>query len=143
MEQHLRAQLKLWIKRILLTVIFTAGLLTQVGAQPEQRVDVSIRDFSFRTTQMPLQLHAATVIHVKNEDDVRHDFGSEIFHSTPTRTESHGVISYGDGIGGVLLDPGREVDIRFTIERPGRYQFQCSIHPHMKGEILLLSVGAV
>lgn len=117
--------------------------MAQVSAQPEQHVEVSIKDYAFRTTQMPLQLNAATVIHVKNEDNVRHDFGSTIFQDSATRVESRGVITYGDNIGGVFLDPGQEVSIRFVIERPGRYQFQCSIHSDMKGEILLLSVGAV
>jgi plastocyanin len=35
------------------------------------------------------------------------------------------------------------VAIRFTIENPGRYEFRCSIHPKMRGELLLLNVGAV
>ena len=117
--------------------------VAQISAQPEQHVEVSIKDYTFRTTQMPLQLNAATVIHVKNEDTVRHDFGSSIFQNSPTRVESAGVITYGDHIGGAFVDPGREVTFRFVIERPGRYQFQCSIHADMKGEILLLSVGAV
>ncbi len=117
--------------------------VAQVGAQPEQHVEVSIKDFTFRTTQMPLQLNAATVIHVRNDDEVRHDFGSTIFQNSSTRVENRGVITYGDNIGGAFLDPGQEVTFRFVIERPGRYQFQCSIHADMKGEILLLSVGAV
>ena len=122
---------------------FLAMGSVQVGAQPEQQVEVTIKDFTFRTTQMPLQLHASTVIHVKNDDNVRHDFGSSIFHNTPTRVESHGVVTYGDNIGGAFLEPGQDALFRFVIERPGRYKFQCSIHQDMKGEILLLSVGAV
>lgn len=115
----------------------------QVGGQPEQQVEVSIKDYSFRTTQMPLQLNAVTVIHVRNDDDVRHDFGSTIFQNSSTRVENNGVITYGDDIGGAFIDPGQEVTFRFIIGRPGRYHFQCSIHPDMTGEILLLSVGAV
>jgi plastocyanin len=30
-----------------------------------------------------------------------------------------------------------------TIGRPGRYEFKCSIHQNMKGELLLLNVEAV
>lgn len=123
--------------------ILVWGWLGLAGAQPEQQVEVSIKDFAFHTTQMPLQLNAATVIHVRNNDPVRHDFGSSIFSHTSTRVESTGIVTYGEDIGGVFLDPGQEVVFRFVIERPGRYQFQCSIHPDMKGEILLLSVGAV
>ena len=127
---------------ILLGCLLLVGV-AQVDAQPEQHVEVSIKDYTFRTTQMPLQLNASTVIRVRNDDGVRHDFGSTIFQNSSTRVENRGVITYGDHIGGVFLDPGQEVTIRFVIERPGRYQFQCSIHPDMKGEILLLSVGAV
>ena len=127
----------------LLAVCLGGGFLSQAMAQPEQFVEVTIRDFSFRSTQMPLQLHAATVIHVKNEDSVRHDFGSMIFENSATRVETGGVITYGEGISGAFLDPGQEVSFRFVIERPGRYTFRCSIHPDMKGEILLLSAGAV
>ena len=127
---------------ILVGCFFVVGSV-QVGAQPEQHVEVTIKNFTFQTTQMPLQLHASTAIHVRNDDDVRHDFGSSIFENTATRVENHGVITYGDNIGGAFLEPGQEAVFRFVIERPGRYQFQCSIHEDMKGEILLLSVGAV
>jgi plastocyanin len=60
-----------------------------------------------------------------------------------TKVESGGVISYGRGIGGVFLDSKRDAMIRFMLERPGRYEFRCSIHPSMKGELLLLNVEAV
>jgi plastocyanin len=42
-----------------------------------------------------------------------------------------------------MVDPKREAVIRFNMERPGRHEFRCSIHPNMKGELLLLSVEAV
>ena len=140
MEQERRVGgRKIWI---LMGCVLMMGL-GQVNAQPEQHVEVSIKDYTFRTTQMPLRLNTATVIHVRNDDDVRHDFGSTIFQNNSTRVENRGVITYGEDIGGAFLDPGQEVTFRFVIERPGRYQFQCSIHSDMKGEILLLSVGAV
>ena len=119
------------------------GLFSQVTAQPEQVVDVRIKDFEFRATQMPLQLNAQTVIRVVNEDKVRHDFGSEIFQNSHTRVESGGVFAYGNDIGGALIEPDHEATFRFVIRESGRYQFQCSIHPDMKGEILLLSAGTV
>ena len=119
------------------------GLFAQVNAQPEQYVNVRIQDFEFRSTQMPLQLNAQTVIHIVNEDNVRHDFGSSIFSDTLTEVESGGVVTYGNDIRGAFIEPDHDVKFRFVMSRPGRYQFQCSIHPDMKGEILLLSVGAV
>jgi len=122
-------------------VIF--GALPQALAQPEQQIIVNIRDYTFETTQMPLQLHVPTVIHLKNNDQVRHDFGSQVFEGSHTRIEGPTSISYGRGISGVYIEPGGEVAIRFTIDRPGRYQFKCSIHEGMEGEILLMSAGAV
>ena len=119
------------------------GLFAQVNAQPEQYVNVRIQDFEFRSTQMPLQLNAQTVIHIVNEDNVRHDFGSSIFSDTLTEVESGGVVTYGNDIRGAFIEPDHDVKFRFVMSRPGRYQFQCSIHPDMKGEILLLSVDAV
>ena len=41
------------------------------------------------------------------------------------------------------VDPGEEASFRLMLDHPGRFQFQCSIHPDMKGEILLLTVDAV
>jgi plastocyanin len=118
-------------------------LAPQAGGQTEQIVEVTIRDFTFMTKQVPLMLNIPTLVTVKNEDNVRHDFGSALFQRTLTKVESNGVVPYGRGIEGVYLDPHRNVAIRFTIENPGRYEFRCSIHPTMKGELLLLNVGAV
>ncbi len=129
-------------KRFLVAGCLAIGLLSSASAQPEQQIVITIKDFTFRTNQMPLQLYLPTVIHLKNEDDVRHDFRSEIFQGSHTQVEGRDSISYGTGISGVFLEPGSEVDIRFTIDRPGQYQFQCSIHPEMTGEIFLVTVGA-
>lgn len=119
------------------------ALLSQASAQSEQRVEVKIKDYTFITSQVPLMPDAPTVIEVRNEDDVRHDFGSIVFQNTHTQIESEGVITYGQGVGGAFLDPGKHASVRFTIQRPGRYEFRCSIHPNMRGELLLLNIGAV
>lgn len=127
----------------LLLGLLMLGTLPQALAQPEQQIIVNIRNYTFETTQMPLQLHVPTVIYLKNGDDVRHDFGSLIFEGSHTRIETPTSIAYGNGIGGVYIEPGGEVSIRFTIDQPGHYQFKCSIHKGMEGEILLMSAGAV
>lgn len=119
------------------------GLSSPSGAQPEQRIEVTIKDNTFVTKQIPLRTGVPTVIVIRNADPERHDFGSSMFDGIPTEIESEGVVSYGKGIGGVFLDPKRESVIRFTTERPGRHQFRCSIHPNMKGELLLLNVETV
>jgi plastocyanin len=118
----------------------TAGPLL---AQPEQVVDVTIKDFKFVTKQSTLRLGLATMIKIRNDDAERHDFGSSMFEGVPTQVESDGVIVYGQGITGMFVDPKRTAAIRFNMSRPGRHEFRCSIHPNMKGELLLLSVEAV
>ncbi len=120
-----------------------AGIVPLVQAEAIQVIEVTIKDYVFVTRQVPLQLNTPTRIEIRNEDTVRHDFGSMIFDGALTRVESDGVISYGRGIAGVFVDPARGATIQFTIDRPGKYEFRCSIHKDMKGEILLMSVGAV
>ena len=124
-------------------VLVSSAAVLPASAQPEQRVEVTIKDFTFITKQVPLRLHTPILITIRNEGLVRHDFGSLIFNGTMTQVETGGVISYGRDIGGVFLDPQRGAAIRFTLDRPGRYQFRCSIHPEMKGELLMMNVGAV
>lgn len=114
-----------------------------VQSQSEQSVEVVIKDSTFVTKQAVLRLGVPTVITVKNEDAKRHDFGSTMFEGIPTKIEQDGVSVYGRGVGGVMLDAKRNAAIRFNMERPGRHTFQCSIHPEMKGELLLLIAEAV
>ena len=123
--------------------ILLVGGIVLSNAQSQQEVNVTIEGYKFQTSQMPLQLHTDTVIRVKNLDNVRHDFGSQMFLNTLTHVESNGVVTYGKGVEGAYVDPGKEASFRLTLEQTGRFQFQCSIHQDMKGEILLLVVDAV
>ena len=115
---------------------------TPVESQPEQVVEVVIKNFTYVTKQKALRLGVPTAIKIVNEDIERHDFGSTMFEGIPTKVEQDGISVYGRGVGGVMLDPRRNVVIRFDLERPGRHEFRCSIHSNMKGELLLLSVEA-
>lgn len=128
---------------VLVIGIMWLGGLSLSRAQFHQEVKVTIEGYEFHTTQMPLQLHAETFIQINNLDNVRHDFSSQIFLNTLTHVEGNGAVAYGKGVEGVYIDPGQEATIRLTIDHPGRFQFQCSIHKDMKGEILLLTVDAV
>jgi hypothetical protein len=122
---------------------FLLGGVSSSSAQPVQEVIVTIEGYTFQTTQMPLQLDTETIIYITNKDTVRHDFGSDMFLNTLTHVDSNGVVTYGKGVEGVLLEPGQEASIRLMLNHSGRFQFQCSIHKEMKGEILLLTVDAV
>ena len=132
-----------WVTCVLFAGSLAFGFLAQADALTEQQVEVTIKDFTFVTKQVPLKLNMPILISIRNEDQVRHDFGSPVFQGSLTEVESDGVISYGRGVHGVFLNPTRDAMIRFSIDRPGRYEFRCSIHPNMKGELLLLNVEAV
>ena len=131
------------ITTVLSMILLVYGSVSSSLGQSQQHVNVTIEGYTFRTTQMPLQLHTDTIITVKNQDNIRHDFGSQMFLNTLTHVESGGVVIYGKGVEGAYVDPGEEASFRLTLDHPGRFQFQCSIHPDMKGEILLLTVDAV
>jgi plastocyanin len=118
------------------------GASAPVDSQTEQVVEVVIRNSTYVTKQKALRLGLPTTIKIVNEDSERHDFGSTMFEGIPTKIEKDGISVYGRGVGGVMLDSRRDAVIRFDMERPGRHEFRCSIHPNMKGELLLLSVGA-
>jgi len=133
-----------WLLGTVLSVVCVAWIYGGILlAQSEQTVDVTIKDYKFVTKQGTLRLGFPTVIKVRNEDGERHDFSSTMFEGIPTQIEKEGVIVYGRGVGGVLLDPKQEATIRFDMTRPGRHVFRCSIHPTMSGELLLLSAEAV
>lgn len=114
-----------------------------VQAETEQVVEVTIKDYQFTTKQRALRLGLPTVIKVRNEDTERHDFGSTMFEGLSAQIEHQGVIVYGRGLGGVLLDPNRSATVRFDLSRPGKHEFRCSLHPTMSGELLILSTEAV
>ncbi len=143
MTERKRVTMKSALRGVLGAGLVVGFLASGAVAQPAQRVDVTIKDYQFITKQIPMQPHQPILITIRNDDNVRHDFGSAIFEGTVTQIESGGVISYGRGIGGVFIDPGRGAAIRFTVERPGKFEFRCSIHADMKGELLLMNVGIV
>jgi len=132
-----------WTRELGLSACLVIGLMNQTAAQSEQRVDVRIRDFTFHATQPPLMLNVPAVITIRNEDRERHNFESAVFQGILTEVETGGSVVYGKGIKGVYIDANGNAVIRFTVKRPGRYEFKCSIHPKMKGELLLLNVQAV
>jgi plastocyanin len=140
-----RKQFDQWrgMRALVLGGCLAIGLAAETDAQTEQQVEVKIRDFTFIATKAPLMLNVPAVITLRNEDGERHDFRSPVFQGILTHVESGGAVMYGRGIAGVFVDPNAKAVIRFTVKRPGRYEFKCSIHPKMKGELLLLDIQSV
>jgi len=110
----------------------------------EVEIELTIRDSQYILTQwVPPPEGAFLVITIKNEDGIRHGFTSELFHNHLIQTNAGDIQVYGKGIEGLYIGPGKTVQLRFQVDRPGDYPFQCDLHPHMKGELLLLHVDAV
>lgn len=120
------------------------GATSQVQFGQEQRIELLIRNFEFMLTQpTPFRQGLPSVFILRNQDIVRHGFTSAMLSGLLVHAEGEGVASYGKGVEGFYVDPGKTLVIRFTTERPGSYSFRCDLHPQMKGELFLLEVPAV
>jgi plastocyanin len=86
-----------------------------------------------------IRMGTPTVITLRNEDNVTHGFVSAMFVKLPVRGEG-GIPVSADGRAGFHVDPGQILTIRFTPDQSGTLDFQCDIHPNMKGELLYLEV---
>ena len=109
-----------WVLVLAVTCGFWWEAAGSAFSQPEQVVEVTIKDFKFVTKQGVLRLGLPSVITVRNEDAERHDFGSIMFEGLPTRIERDGVIVHGRGVGGVFLDPKRDAvhSVQHVAARP-------------------------
>ena len=131
------------IGQFLLAGTLLAAILTPAAGQTEQKVEVTIKDSTFVSNGTTLMPGVPVMVTIVNKDTIRHDFSSVVLQGHLTQVEGNGVIAHGQGIEGVYLEPGKDATIRFTTERPGRFEFRCTIHPTRRGELLLMSVGAV
>ena len=127
----------------LLVGSFLALTLISAMGQSEQKVEVTIKDSAFVSNGTTLMPGVPIMVTIVNKDKIRHDFSSVVLQGHLTQVEGNGVVAHGQGIEGVYLEPGKDATIRFTTERPGRFEFRCTIHPTMRGELLLMNVGAV
>lgn len=117
------------------------GVVPDVTSVQEQRIEITIRDSVYvRTTTMPVLAGVPTVLVIRNEDPVQHGFVSPIFAALYVRVEGGGIETFGKGIEGVHLDPGKTLVIRLTPEQQGKLSFRCDLHPIVQGEVYLLDV---
>ena len=138
--------LQTWSKHFrtcLLVGFFLALTLSPAKGQAEQKVEVTIKDSKFESSGTTLLPGVPIMVTIVNRDNIRHDFSSVVLQGHLTQVEGNGVITHGQGIEGAYIEPGKDAIIRFTTERPGRFEFRCTIHPTMRGELLLMNVGAV
>ena len=130
------------VRRCLMAASLVAAAFTSAGGQTEQKVEVMITDSTFKSTGVVLMPGVPISVTIVNKDNIRHDFSSPVLQGHLTQVEGNGVIAHGTGIEGVYIEPQKGATIRFTTDRPGRFEFRCTIHPTMRGELLLMDVGA-
>lgn len=107
----------------------------------EQRIEIVIRNYEFQLTQpVPIRRDRPTIIILRNQDIVRHGFTSPALAGLLIHGEGEGIASYGKGVEGFYVDPGKTLVLRFTTERPGNFAFKCDLHPQMKGEFFLIEI---
>lgn len=125
--------------------LMLAGLtLLPVSAQPgEGEVLIVIRNSSFEFQGGTIRPDAPATIVIQNMDTIRHGFASPVLERYDAEVEGPGGDVYGKGIRGVHIRPGESYYIRFTPAQPGKFSFRCDLHPKMKGELVMLSIGAV
>lgn len=131
------------MRGMLVVAMVGAGLAVASAAQEPGRIDVTIRNFTFEFQGATIKPNQPAVITLKNLDKVTHGFMSPLLGEQEVEIEAKGATTYGRGMRGLHLNPGETATIRFMPMRPGRYKFECDIHPNMKGEILSLSIGEV
>lgn len=129
---------------LVIPLLVLDGWMFNIAQAIEVEIELTIRDSQYTNTKWaPPPEGAFMVLTIKNEDDIRHGFTSQLFHNLLVRTFSDGVQIYGKGLEGLYLDPGSTIQLRFQFERPGDYEFKCDLHPSMRGELLLLHVDVV
>ncbi|HEY3021748.1 MAG TPA: hypothetical protein VGJ32_16235 [Solirubrobacteraceae bacterium] len=80
------------------------------------KIDIAVRGYAFRPTVM--RLRASQIIVWTNEDKVEHD-----------------VVGDAPGMHSGLIPPHGRYE--FTPVRAGRIAYRCTVHPSMRGELLV------
>jgi hypothetical protein len=112
-----------------------------LDAANEAQVDITIRDYKYEVHAGVIHPDMPVTILIRNRDKVEHGFTSPVLEEFNAQVETGGVTTFGKGIKGIHILPGGEARIHFVPTRSGEFRFQCDIHPTMKGELLMLSVG--
>ena len=117
---------------------------SQIQGGREQRIELVIEDRTFfLATGGPIEVGSPVEIVVENRDKVRHGFTSPMLFGLLVSGEDDQIVTYGKGVEGFYVNPGKTLVIRFSTERPGSFPFHCDLHERMKGELYVLEVPTV
>jgi FtsP/CotA-like multicopper oxidase with cupredoxin domain len=127
---------------LLATVVANAGdRSSQPPTAQQQRIEIVIQDKTFfLANAVPIQVGQSIELIVRNEDQVRHGFASASLSGLLVSGEDDQIMTYGKGVEGFYVNPGKTLIIRIDAERPGTMPFHCDLHEHMKGELYVLEV---
>jgi FtsP/CotA-like multicopper oxidase with cupredoxin domain len=130
------------ITLLLAAVVANAGdALSQPQTVPQQRIEIVIQDKKFfLANAVPIQVGQSVELTVRNQDHVRHGFASSSLLGLLVSGEDDQIVTYGKGVEGFYVNPGKTLIIRIEAERPGSIPFHCDLHEHMKGELYVLEV---
>lgn len=112
-------------------------------AQGTGEIRIVIRNKTYEFSGGIVKPDQPVTILLQNMDNTEHGFTSKLMEEFSIEVETAGATTFGKGIKGVHIKPGEKVRIHFTPSMPGSFNFQCDIHPSMKGELFVLSVEAV
>ena len=130
------------IPLLLATLAASAGdASSQPQATQQQRIEIVIQDKTFFLgSAVPIQVGQTIELIVRNQDHVRHGFASASLLGLLVFGEDDQIVTYGKGIEGFYVNPGKTLIIRIDADRPGSMPFHCDLHEQMKGELYVLEV---
>ena len=108
--------------------------------EPDRLIERAIRDYKYVMIKAEaIRMGTPAVITLRNEDNVTHGIVSSMFVGLPVQGEG-GIPVSANGRTGFHVDPHQTLTICFIPDRVGTLEFQCDLHPDMKGELLYLDI---
>lgn len=130
------------ITLVLATLAASAGdSSSQPQPSQQQRIEIVIQDKTFFLgSAVPIQVGQNIELIVRNQDHVRHGFASASLLGLLVSGEDDQIVTYGKGVEGFYVNPGKTLIIRIDAQRPGSMPFHCDLHEQMKGELYVLEI---
>lgn len=139
-----------------LLIPLVLGLVSAVGSSvgipstaqaDEGKIEVTVKDDGY-TVKGYTTPGAVTKIILRNEGTMTHGFSSRILKDVAVRKEGDAYEVIAHGVKSFHVDAGKVATLVFTkpskadpttgISETQQYAFWCDIHPHMKGEFLIV-----
>ena len=115
------------------------------AAEPTKKIEIVAKDKEWKVSGYSIK-DIPTEVVVRNEDTVTHGFNSSLFGYAKVTVEGDGYLAKGVGSHVYRVDPGKHMILHFnkpstgTGEGSDTFAFWCDLHPHMKGEMFVLSL---